>query len=492
MSRVYLSVIEQSTIIRSYAGKHTLFAYARRFVSQFGQTCDSVFATGRGAPRALVYSALCLLVACVSNRLLADDEPLMEIHEWSVWIGEPQARGINSSMDYISVMPGLVETERSRRRESGKPGPSPLNVMTLYGKPPEVVDIDLKIPSGRPVAQWPKSDGKSNRLRWLDLKVSVEPGSEEGIATVPEGHWFHDARKLGGLYLNLKRNGRVERFLTYDLEINTALPIRLDGGPDQFKVANLGKHKLHDILLIVPDEQGRRVGWLDVANAAEGAENAQPDGANQAQVNLPAGAVAFANPAMARAAMANRVVANPQQPGQQNPGAQGAAKETVTDIPLSERLKLDSDEYRQKTRDELQRRLLAAGLNDGEVNLMFSLYEKHFFESDNIQLLFRLSKEDLEEITPLSVEPDNTRIKRVALVIAQRVDPRLREDVKQLITDLGHASYDSREKAEKRLKDLGRLAIPSLKEALKNTDQEVVMRAERLLLGLKEQLGPDQ
>ena len=393
-------------------------------------------------------------------RVRADDAPVMEVHEWSVWVGEPQAKGVNSVAAYISAMPGLVETDRSRRAETGKSGPSPLTVMTLYGQAPEVVDIDLKIPAGRPVAQWPKSEGKSNRLRWLDLKVSRELTNQEGIAAVPESHWFHQARELGGLYLQLKKGGRIERFLTYDLELQTTLPVRLDGGPDQYKVANLGKHKLHDILLIVPDEDGRRIGWLDVANPAEGAAAAS---------------------------------GNPQQPGQPNAAGAGqaAVKETVTDIGLSNRLKTDSEEFQQKSSGELRRRLVAAGMTEGEVNLLHSLYAKHFFEADGIQLVFRFSKEALDELTPLSVEPENSKVKRIALVVARKVDPRLREDVQKLIADLGDASYDQREKAEKRLKELGQLAIPNLKEALKNKDLEVVMRAERLLLGHKEPLGSE-
>ena len=130
-------------------------------------------------------------------------------------------------------------------------------------------------------------------------------------------------------------------------------------------------------------------------------------------------------------------------------------------------------------------------MTEGEVELLHSLYAKHFFESNEVQLLLRLSSEALEEITPLAVEPETAKVKRVALMVGRKVDPRLREDVQKLIANLGDASYAQRENAEKRLKDLGRLAIPNLKEALKNKDLEVVMRAERLLLGHKEQLGTE-
>jgi hypothetical protein len=444
--------------------------------------------------------ALLALLACASAR--AEDLPPLELHEWSVWLAEPQGKEINSLTSYISAMPGVVETERSRRRELEKPGPSPLGVMTLYGEPPEVVDIDLRIASGRPIAQWPRSEGKASRLRWLDLKVAKELANREALAYIPEGHWFHQARELGGLYLQLKKGGRIERFLAYDLEFQTSLEVRLDGGPDEYKVANLGKHTLNDVLLIVPGPEGRRLGWLDSIGPAAGAPGASPAGpagtppvaaqpAGGRVVRVAGGGVVMAAPA-ARAAGPVQLPpgANPP-PGQPGAPGQPAVKETIADIPLSALLAADSDEYKEKTSGELRRRLAASGLKEAEINLLHSLYAKHFFESDAIQLVFRMPQSAIDEMTPLTVEPENTKMKRVALVIARNVDPRLREDVQKLVADLGDASYAKRENAEKRLKALGRLAIPNLKEALKNKDTEVVMRAERLLLGQKEPLGAE-
>jgi hypothetical protein len=45
-----------------------------------------------------------------------------------------------------------------------------------------------------------------------------------------------------------------------------------------------------------------------------------------------------------------------------------------------------------------------------------------------------------------------------------------------------------REAAEKRLLELGRLAVPALKVALKSSDLEVAFRAERILLAQNEKL----
>src|SRR6516164_1032497 len=96
----------------------------------------------------LVGLSVVMAFAVVSSRVHADDAPPMELHEWSVWVGEPQAKQINALTDYISAMPGVVETDRGRRSE--KSAPSPVSVMTIYGEPPEVVDIDLRITGGRP------------------------------------------------------------------------------------------------------------------------------------------------------------------------------------------------------------------------------------------------------------------------------------------------------------------------------------------------------
>ncbi|MGE5192799.1 MAG: hypothetical protein ACM3U2_09870 [Deltaproteobacteria bacterium] len=452
----------------------------------------------------IVVLILCLLSVSPSRRARAEDAPPLELHEWSVWLGEPQGKSINSLSDYTSAMPGVVETDRSRRRESEKPAPSPLGVMALYGEPPEVVDIDLRIAAGRPVAQWPRSEGKSNRLRWLDLKLSKELTNREALAYIPEGHWFHRARDLGGLYLQLKKGGRIERFLAYDLEFQTTLTVRVDGGPEQYKIANLGKHALHDVLLIVPGPEGRRLGWVDKIGPAPGAPGGTP--ANQPGTTPPAGQPAAPRQVAVVRAAAGVVVAAPgavvvNQPatppgasphgGQPNPAGQPATQATLADIPLSDPLAADSDEYKEKTSGELRKRLAAAGLKEAEINLLHSLYAKHFFESDGMQLVFRMPQEAIDEMTPLTVEPENTKVKRVALVIARNVNPRLRDDVQKLVAELGDSSYAKREQAEKRLKDLGRLAIPSLKEALKNKDLEVVMRAERLLLLQKEPLGAE-
>jgi hypothetical protein len=451
-----------------------------------------------------VWALVVLLMGGMTHqpvKVHADEGPDLEIHEWSVWLAEPQGKQMNGLADYTSAMPGLVETERARRRDAKPLGPAPMSLMTIYGTPPEVVDIDLRIAAGRPIAQWPRSEGKSARLRWLDLKLSKELINPESLAYFPETHWFHQARQLEGLYIQLKKGDRTERFLTYDLELTAPLNVRLDGGPDQFKIVNLGKHALHDLVLIVPGPNGSRIGWVDTIGPATGAAAstpANPAGANPAPVAAvpvqPFNAIRLAAPVVvvpiATAPVA--VAMDQSKTPATNPAATPAAgKETTVDVSLEGPLAIDSDEFKQRATGELHRRLTAAGLKEAEIELLLSLYTKHFFERDKIQLVFRLSQAGIDELTPLSVEPETARIKRVALVVARNVDPGMREDVQKLILELGDARYSKREQAEKRLKELGSMAIPSLKEALKGKDLEVVMRAERILLAQKEQLAAE-
>ena len=71
---------------------------------------------------------------------------------------------------------------------------------------------------------------------------------------------------------------------------------------------------------------------------------------------------------------------------------------------------------------------------------------------------------------------------RVPLVLVRNVDPQLQRGMEALVKQLGDDDYNTRESAEKRLVEMGRLAIPLLKDALKSPDPEVVFPRQRMLL----------
>jgi hypothetical protein len=136
----------------------------------------------------------------------------------------------------------------------------------------------------------------------------------------------------------------------------------------------------------------------------------------------------------------------------------------------------------------LRDRLVAAGLTESETDLLLSLYSKSFFQSREPVLICRLPQATVDEWLPLEVDLGTAKITRVALVLCFKVDPLIRDQVQQLIEQLGDDDYANREQAERKLRDLGRMAIPALKEAVNSPDPERVMRAERLLLCQNERL----
>jgi hypothetical protein len=62
--------------------------------------------------------------------------------------------------------------------------------------------------------------------------------------------------------------------------------------------------------------------------------------------------------------------------------------------------------------------------------------------------------------------------------------PASAEEIQKLIQQLGHDSFAVREEATKRLAEIGRPAVPALREALRNKDAEVRQRAQRILEGI--------
>jgi len=136
----------------------------------------------------------------------------------------------------------------------------------------------------------------------------------------------------------------------------------------------------------------------------------------------------------------------------------------------------------------LRSRLVTAGLKESQADLLLSLYNKAFFQAREPVLIVRLPQSTIDEWLPLEIDPDSAKISRVALVICYKIDPQIRDEVKQLVEQLADNDYSRREKAEQRLRDLGRMAIPALKEATKSPDPERVMRSERLLLRQNERI----
>ncbi len=140
--------------------------------------------------------------------------------------------------------------------------------------------------------------------------------------------------------------------------------------------------------------------------------------------------------------------------------------------------------YREATREAYARRLAAQGLRKEVVETYLDQYGAALFEPKGLIVLAHLSREAIDEIVLLDVFPAPRKLARMAAVVAHGVDPRLQDQARVLIRQLGDAAPKAREAAETQLFEMGPVAVPVLEDALREKDIEVVFRAERILMRL--------
>jgi hypothetical protein len=151
---------------------------------------------------------------------------------------------------------------------------------------------------------------------------------------------------------------------------------------------------------------------------------------------------------------------------------------------MSQPVKPSAPTFKEVTRDTLIKRLTAQGLRDEAVQNLMRQYGDVLFEPGELIVLVHLSREAIDDAVLLEVFPPSKKMVRTALLVVHGIDPRLQDRAKNFVKQLGDESYKVREAAEARLLELGPVSVPSLEDALKDKDVEIVFRAERLLLRL--------
>jgi hypothetical protein len=456
----------------------------------------------------MALAAACWLAASAR----AADPIAIEVHEWSLWIVDRTLSQTNAKDHYPNNLPVFVESTRSRLSGRAENRPSPMGMITFYGEPAKDVEVELQLASSsRFYSHWPPAETKSKRARWLDLVLSAAADADGLMGTPEEGHWFVPARSLDGA-LFLRHGARTERFLYYDVETSWAPQIKLTKGPDRYQIENLDKNPADDIFVILPVGESRRVGRLkhlpgkqttvpEKGKAAK--DDSKPKEPQVAAAQPAANGIVFApvvaekveeKPKDDKPAEEKRAEKTPEKKENGAEGAKDAAPvdtkppEWIAEIEMSPPFAPDDEAFLADTRTALHKGLVDAGLKPSEADLLLSIYADQIFKAKEMVVLFRLPGAALDEQFPLVTYPDAKRIIRVPLILMRNADPQLQGGLKDFVARLGDNNYEEREKAEKGLKDSGRLAVPLLKEALKNGDPEVVIRAERLLLAQSESI----
>ncbi len=194
----------------------------------------------------------------------------IEVHEWSIWVGNPAQTTLNTTRVYKNAMPSSVGTSRPKFEEKdlGSKFPvAPVSVVQFFGDPCKDVDVDLQAKKGLFLSHWPASTERAGRLQWFKSDFSTDPPANIPQSYLPAEHWTQKLRQnKSALYL--KQESHYERFIAYDAELTVPIPVKIRGGPDEYTLQNQTGFKLLDVAVIAPGENGYRVGWLDELPAA--------------------------------------------------------------------------------------------------------------------------------------------------------------------------------------------------------------------------------
>jgi hypothetical protein len=143
---------------------------------------------------------------------------------------------------------------------------------------------------------------------------------------------------------------------------------------------------------------------------------------------------------------------------------------------------LGSKEWPEAGLVTLTKQLTDVGLFEDEAKSLVELWKKDFFQADGLTLFFRLPQEEYEKLLPMTLKPRPEKLIRVGLVLHAHCEPDFPDRVAAIAKDLDDDDFDTRERAQKRLEDMGRAAfvhLRRLREKVKSA--EMLRRLDDLL-----------
>ena len=140
------------------------------------------------------------------------------------------------------------------------------------------------------------------------------------------------------------------------------------------------------------------------------------------------------------------------------------------------------DEGAPKAKEAVAKALTEAGLYPKEALAMVNSWDKSYFRTEGLRLLFVLPREQVDAVIPIQIKPAPPQLVRVMVGRTEVLTPDAERQIVQWIRELGADEYPVRAAADVELARLGRLAEPALRRVVALTnDAEVRVRAERLI-----------
>jgi hypothetical protein len=379
-------------------------------------------------------------------KALLDEAPIREglvVHEWGVFTAHDDLEMANADMraEWASLPKKFYGQTESR----GLPeGPRVLSRKpVIFFHTPESLTVELRInfPGGAPAVWWPATtypalDARDKRpggadtkgaYRYLEWSLRVrEPDYVEkeqaGPKPPPKGAaaWLAVLRDVDSRTLLTSSEG--ERFVYYDGLVPLGERVRLAVSKDRLSIANHSGHPVFDVTVV-----DRRVA----------------DRARLARVE------------------------------------KLAAKAKEQTLEFEETAGID---WPASAATTLVRQLRATGLFEDEARALAIVWAKEFFGAEGLTLFYRIPQDEYERLLPLKIKPRPERLVRVGLVHQPHCEPDFADRIEKVARGLDSNDFEAREKAQKELEAMGRMAFAHLRRLReKSSSAEMQRRLDDLL-----------
>jgi hypothetical protein len=126
--------------------------------------------------------------------------------------------------------------------------------------------------------------------------------------------------------------------------------------------------------------------------------------------------------------------------------------------------------------------LVEGGLYDKEARAMVNTWERSYFRTDGLRILYLVPRERVDGVLPIHIKPEPDRLVRVMVGRVEVLTPARERQIEKFVADLGASDFKTRQAASSGLAKLGRLGEPPLRRVLASaSDPEVRVRAELII-----------
>ncbi|MBI3723969.1 hypothetical protein HY251_08465 [bacterium] len=135
-------------------------------------------------------------------------------------------------------------------------------------------------------------------------------------------------------------------------------------------------------------------------------------------------------------------------------------------------------------RKELEEKLVSCGLYAKEAEAMTRTWEKSYFHTEGLRLLYIVPDELTNRVLPISIDPKPRELKRVLVARLECITPEQERAVLQALADRVSSDAERAKRGKDTLDRLGRFLEPHVRRALAATHDETIKKSAEEVLAL--------